>query len=70
MKKTIVTILIVGMVLLAGVAGGTAVMFMHFAGISVQAASSTTSLRPAPQGQRQRSTSSIFRPSMGSRATR
>lgn len=43
MKKTIVTILIVGMVLLVGVAGGTAVMFMHFTGISVQAASSSTS---------------------------
>lgn len=43
MKKTIVTVLVVGLVLLAGVAGGTAVMFMHFAGISVQAASSSTS---------------------------
>lgn len=43
MKKTVVTILVVGMLLLVGVAGGTAVMFMHFAGISVQAASSSAS---------------------------
>ncbi|WP_062951415.1 C40 family peptidase [Brachybacterium sp. sponge] len=41
MKKTVVAVLVVGMLLLVGVAGGTAVMFMHFAGISVQEASSS-----------------------------
>lgn len=50
MKKTIATILVVGLVLLAGVVGGTAVMFMHFTGISVQAASSSASTSTCSSG--------------------